>query len=1289
MDSAGARTASKRSQHTEPQVRRAGDENMIVFVNFRKQEPSRTRRKEELTHGNAIKALTVNLVTTYTDCSSEFRYTAATAPRRVLTKLSKGVHNQGYDNANHDYICRVGDKIVNPDGQTYELLERLGQGTFGQVLKCGLKEGGAVALKIIKNKPAYFHQALLEVHILQTLNSKYDPEDQKRIVRMVDFFVYRKHLCIAFELLSVNMYDVLKQNSFRGVSMTLIRVLTDQILKAMKCLREAHVIHCDLKPENVLLSNMQHTHIKLIDFGSACFENHTVYPYIQSRFYRSPEVLLGLPYTGAIDMWSLGCICAELFLGLPIFPGHSEYDQVCRIVEVLGVPPISMLEAGKHRSKFFKRMEQEIPAPPDTGDGDLASASGDDGTECSADTSAQGLQHIEAMGPEDDSIADDPRRSAGTGETSDGQEDRCAPAATGTSGSGASTGANRTATDDADESAANFMAGVPVAEAVSAAPAESAPSEDAPADAAPAEAKEPETPAAEDVPTRSESFLEVLKRKFMASDPPASQAAPPGPVLESTRSNTADTAGGSSSGACVAAGGAPSDSGPSAPGSAALSTGTPLDAAAEANTRDSSDGRGATSSDGGPRGSQQGLGRTPRTGRRGGRRTRTPRTKRNVWRLKTREEYERDDESHKKQPIPKKYCNFKSLEQMVELVPFRLGPRKAMTEEQETRIIMEEKERRACFLQFLTGVLNINAEERWTPNQADRHSFISGEKYDPNWAPPPDEPYKALYRDDLQRRGQRAPQPGADQVPRLPTEAMGHLPAGGSARTWQECNTSRHGGADGGTEHQPKSAPATSRCGMGSARGSLRTGMDGDQEKTQAKQPLPGVQGRKTPPSEPAVCGLWGQVCAGIPLPDDNPAESYRPNIEKISEDFLRGLAESPYSAGSSVRTLNAPQAYGADNYINSTRGGSTGASMYSSASSTGSTPVQGQAGGRGRRNLNGSPSTGIGSPLSAGHHYHRTRGMHHSFSQEHTKLTASRTTGTWGNTASSPHSPHGSAASTVMPIGTTSGTPLSAIHTPQSDAAHTTGAPATARTTGHSTGGSRDGSRGSSPWRLPSPTSEISSVSDRMNSSQPSGSDSCGEALPHDGGMTCRFEGEFSGEDASQSDTHFYSGRGFTQPSDSDGTMTPGSHDNVATHSAEEQRSTAVNKDPQTIVWKNIETELARVELSRDRLPRRLDITQSPGSAGATFREAVGMNESGPVIPFGHGARRDANSVAGPGGNPAGRPFSPQPRNTGSTEGSNHVGFTHPQSVLSGLGSSGGSAHGRHGRNRMRGGGV
>lgn len=93
--------------------------------------------------------------------------------------------------------------------------------------------------------------------------------------------------------------------------------------------------------------------IKLIDFGSACFEGQTSHTYIQSRFYRSPEVLVGLTYDSAIDIWSLGCVAAELFLGLPILPGVHELDQLHRIREMIGEMPDWMLDQGSKSQKYF------------------------------------------------------------------------------------------------------------------------------------------------------------------------------------------------------------------------------------------------------------------------------------------------------------------------------------------------------------------------------------------------------------------------------------------------------------------------------------------------------------------------------------------------------------------------------------------------------------------------------------------------------------------------------------------------------------------------------------------------------------------------------------------------------------------------------------------------------------------------------------------------------------------------------------------------------------------------
>ncbi|XP_048138332.1 dual specificity protein kinase YAK1 homolog isoform X2 [Rhodamnia argentea] len=302
--------------------------------------------------------LTKEIVETYRICNPHFSYSEELNPKRYLTSPSVGVLNDGYDNANSDLILTVNFVLVNPDTKRrYIVKDVLGQGTFGQVAKCWVPETCSfVAVKIIKNQPAYSQQALVEVSILTTLNKKYDPEDKHHIVRIYDYFVCHQHLCICFELLDTNLYELIKINHFRGLSLSIVQLFSKQILHGLALLKDAGIIHCDLKPENILLcTSMKPAEIKIIDFGSACVEERTVYSYIQSRYYRSPEVLLGYQYTTAIDMWSFGCIVAELFLGLPLFPGASEFDLLQRMIKILGgQPPDYVLKEAKNTSKFFK-----------------------------------------------------------------------------------------------------------------------------------------------------------------------------------------------------------------------------------------------------------------------------------------------------------------------------------------------------------------------------------------------------------------------------------------------------------------------------------------------------------------------------------------------------------------------------------------------------------------------------------------------------------------------------------------------------------------------------------------------------------------------------------------------------------------------------------------------------------------------------------------------------------------------------------------------------------------------
>ncbi|KAF9333492.1 hypothetical protein BGZ91_011240 [Linnemannia elongata] len=257
--------------------------------------------------------------------------------------------NFGYDDERGDYL------IVNHDHlmYRYEVLDMLGKGSFGQVAKCyDHKTGEYVAIKIIRNKKRFHCQAVVEVKILDNLN-KWDPEAKHNLIRMTDNFYFRNHLCIATELLSINLYEFIKSNSFQGFSLGLIKRFCTQLLQSLDLLSKHNVVHCDLKPENVLLKHPTKSSIKVIDFGSSCLENEKVYTYIQSRFYRSPEVILGMSYNMAIDMWSLGCILAELYTGYPLFPGENEQEQLSCIMEIQGVPDRYLIEKSSRKKVFF------------------------------------------------------------------------------------------------------------------------------------------------------------------------------------------------------------------------------------------------------------------------------------------------------------------------------------------------------------------------------------------------------------------------------------------------------------------------------------------------------------------------------------------------------------------------------------------------------------------------------------------------------------------------------------------------------------------------------------------------------------------------------------------------------------------------------------------------------------------------------------------------------------------------------------------------------------------------
>lgn len=200
-----------------------------------------------------------------------------------------------------------------------------------------IKTGTDVALKISKNKKAEVENAAVEAKLLKKILGN-DP-DKYGIVKMLDYFPFRHHFVIVFEYLDKNLYKYIKSPGFKSFDRILLKAISTQCVQALEHLREIGIIHCDLKPENVLFTDPKYNKIKIIDFGSACTDFKAGFSYVQSRFYRSPEVVLGLPYNHAVDMWSFGCIVCELVTGNPLFPAINEKELLEFFIIRIGWPP--------------------------------------------------------------------------------------------------------------------------------------------------------------------------------------------------------------------------------------------------------------------------------------------------------------------------------------------------------------------------------------------------------------------------------------------------------------------------------------------------------------------------------------------------------------------------------------------------------------------------------------------------------------------------------------------------------------------------------------------------------------------------------------------------------------------------------------------------------------------------------------------------------------------------------------------------------------------------------------
>uniref|UniRef100_A0A672FMR6 dual-specificity kinase n=1 Tax=Salarias fasciatus TaxID=181472 RepID=A0A672FMR6_SALFA len=246
-------------------------------------------------------------------------------------------------------ICRSGDVLQ----ERYEIVNTLGEGTFGRVMQCiDHRRGGAhIALKIIKNVEKYKEAARLEINVLEKINEK-DPDNKFLCVQMYDWFDYHGHMCISFELLALSTFDFLKENNYLPYSIGQVRHMAYQICLAVKCKScSSHLYLRELKREE---RTVKSTAVRVVDFGSATFDHEHHSTIVSTRHYRAPEVILELGWSHPCDVWSIGCILFEYYLGFTLFQTHDNREHLAMMERILGPVPSRMIRKTRKQKYFYR-----------------------------------------------------------------------------------------------------------------------------------------------------------------------------------------------------------------------------------------------------------------------------------------------------------------------------------------------------------------------------------------------------------------------------------------------------------------------------------------------------------------------------------------------------------------------------------------------------------------------------------------------------------------------------------------------------------------------------------------------------------------------------------------------------------------------------------------------------------------------------------------------------------------------------------------------------------------------
>ncbi|SPO04038.1 related to serine/threonine-protein kinase ppk5 [Cephalotrichum gorgonifer] len=265
------------------------------------------------------------------------------------------------------YKMRIGEIL----GGRYQVQATLGKGMFSGVVRAvDTTTKKLVAIKIMRNNDALRKGGFTEIAILQKINES-DPEGRKHIVRFWHHFDHKGHLCMVFENLSLNLREVLKKfGNNVGINLNATRAYAHQIFIALAHLRKSGIVHADLKPDNILVNESRNM-LKICDLGTAidrqdaATAHNEITPYLVSRFYRAPEIMLGMPYDYSIDMWSIGCTLYELYTGKILFTGDSNNQMLKSIMEIRGRMPPKTYKKGELAAMHFDDMGNFISVERD------------------------------------------------------------------------------------------------------------------------------------------------------------------------------------------------------------------------------------------------------------------------------------------------------------------------------------------------------------------------------------------------------------------------------------------------------------------------------------------------------------------------------------------------------------------------------------------------------------------------------------------------------------------------------------------------------------------------------------------------------------------------------------------------------------------------------------------------------------------------------------------------------------------------------------------------------------